>query len=183
MSDSANPYSSPQFDVKKTSESPQDVPLWTYRERRHLFNPREYSLLADRLLLKSKEPSGRSEFTFVLATLRPAPNRIFLRRNLMLLLLIFFPLTMIVVSLAGKNDPWADPIVIISVILCGAAWLSALIFRRPTEFAQFVNSNGTIAFDVARAGPDRDHFDEFVVAIEHEIRRSQQSHHPQEPKE
>ncbi len=49
----------------------------------------------------------------------------------------------------------------------------ALITRKPVEYARFCSTSGITLLDVARAGPDSDNFDNYVVEIQTRITKHQ----------
>lgn len=62
-----------------------------------------------------------------------------------------------------ERSGFATALVVSGLVLC-------LATIRKVEFVRFTTQSGVVALDVARAGPDRAHFDEFVGAVVRQIR-------------
>jgi hypothetical protein len=174
MPEEMNPYSSPRSEEMKAAVC-TETPLATYFERRSPSMTREYSLFPDHLAMRLRQTSMRSEMTFQLINLRARPNRVFIsnRANRVVLAIGMTVLAVLLAFPASTTDVFA-PFVVTGVLAAGA-WLWVLLAGPMTEYAQFVLQNDSVAFDVAKAGGQRDQFDSFVTLLEQQIRLSQQN--------
>jgi len=59
-------------------------------------------------------------------------------------------------------------------IISFAGFALAAATWKTVEFYQFVNKHGLVAFDVARSGPDRKKFGQFITNIQDQIRSPEQ---------
>lgn len=73
---------------------------------------------------------------------------------------------------ASLDDFWF----LLGVLLPISTLVIALATCRRTEFAQFKNQSGFVILDIAKAGPDKAHFDNFVGLIQEHISQATQTH-------
>jgi hypothetical protein len=150
-------------------------PLTTYSERQ-IGMKRDFALYADRVIVKGENMRLMFETPVMLADLRPTSQKIWKRHWIFRLgLLIIFasivPLILfVVVRLVNPRDSAAVVFLAIGsglAIVGGTICLSA---RRRIEWTQYVNQYGTqILLDVARTGPEKDRYDEFIEALDLQI--------------
>jgi hypothetical protein len=150
-------------------------PIATYIERR-MDGRREFSLSSDEILVVGKRLLGANyEVRIPLKSIEPTISRLFIRST-------FF--------LAGACSALGSTFICITMWSIEPSWLSfwpnwifvatgiagfvlaALTFKR-VEFASFQSQAAVRVLDIARSGPERHKFDEFVNSVVRQIKAAQ----------
>jgi hypothetical protein len=143
---------------------------------------RQFKLLADRVIVETKSIRIEGVMTVMLADLRPEPNILRIRPKefnvglLFLLAAIGFGFYGILAR--GAAPPADDKTILWFALAIGCLIASFVVFSKTfqkIEYIQFVGHQGKPLLDVARAGPQRASFDEFVELLIDQIRASQEA--------
>jgi hypothetical protein len=143
---------------------------------------RQFELLPDRMIVKTKSARIEGVITVMLADLRPEPNILRIRPKefgvglLCLFASVAVAFYAIVARAAGP--PMDNQTVLWLSIAGGCFFVSLVIFAKTfqkIEYVQFVSHQGKPLLDVARAGPERASFDNFVETLIAQIRASQKA--------
>jgi hypothetical protein len=151
-----------------------DKPLALYRERL-LSVSRVIELHADRLAVRAHWRLGRSyRMSVSLKALRPKYTEVWIRQKLFrrgLALALLLAAAAVVLDLPRAGRP---PQVVIYAAYGAAIALGALaaLAWPKVLFVRFSSSEGKPGLDIARAGPDRRSFDDFVSQIVKQIRQN-----------
>ena len=140
----------------------------TYSERR-INGRRQFSLFPHEILVVGHRFFGASyEVRIPLKSTEPTVSRIFVRSTFFLIgLVLAASNTFICILLKSLLLPWSFLILFIATGILGLI-LAGITFKR-VEFAQFRSQAGVVVFDVARSGPERHKFDEFVETLIRQI--------------
>ena len=141
---------------------------------------RQFELFKERVVVKSKTPNADSVITIRLADLRPEPNLIRVRpKEFALAVRMFFGsilATLLAVALITFDFNTRVERMILFIPAGAFLFISLVIFSktaRKIEFTQFVSHHGKALLDVARCGPQRDRFDDFLDALINQIQANQ----------
>jgi hypothetical protein len=155
-----------------------EAPIATYRERLVQVR-REFSLHADRVVVRARWLSGRTyRNTIPLDRLDPTPTQARIRQRAFrraLPIALLAAAAAVVFSRPGYQavQPWLNYGLYGLFILFGAvtaiAWPRVLFIRFNSR------QNGQPGLDIARAGPDSRHFEAFVEQVRNQIRRNRRS--------
>jgi hypothetical protein len=143
---------------------------------------RQFELLADRVIVETKSIRIEAVMTVMLADLRPEPNILRIRPkefNVGLTFLLAAVGFGFYGFLAHAPAPPADDRSILWFALAAGCLLASLVVFSKTfqkiEYMQFVSHQGKPLLDVARAGPQRADFDQFVETLIDQIEASQKT--------
>lgn len=132
---------------------------------------RFFELFEDHIRVQVRSINVNSVLNIPLSNLCPEPNRLFVRMfEFWVGLMLFVIGTIMTISMMAGD---AMPVTLLSVIISSScvvngAAISAYCVRR-VEFTQFVSHTGIAMLDVARSGPDRRRYDEFVAMLKDTI--------------
>ena len=140
---------------------------------------RNLELCESTVFIRGEGPGIHSEITVQLADLRPLPNRVWFRHR------IFYIAALIILgSLIGTLYALKDlraleftlPCLFIGSLIC------AFTFRK-VEYAVFLSSAGLSLLTIARSGPDRDNFEDFVEKLIQQIEATKNSEQTENQRE
>ena len=143
---------------------------------------RRFELHADRVSVSGKGGGSTFETMVMLANLRPEPDKLWVRNRVFMLgivmLLLSFVLFIGTVQSLQQNRqtpgfPIMQPSLAVGLLIVGLAICTQTSAK--VEFARFQSNAGIVLLDVARAGPDRRKFQEFVELLVKQIRSNQES--------
>lgn len=167
--------------MAKSGTTSMSEPIAEYYEVRPS-GRRQFELFADRMIVKTKSARIEGVITVMLADLRPEPNTLRIRPKEfgagLLFLLGSVVLGFFAILVRGAPPPPDDKTNLWLSLAGGCFFVSLVIFSktfRKIEYIQFVSHQGKPLLDVARAGPERAGFDDFVEALIAQIRASQKA--------
>jgi hypothetical protein len=149
-----------------TSEEPLTYRDATWDRRRN------FELFGDRIRVRVKSQAFDAETDVHLINLNPDPEKLFVRQQ------VPFQLAILLIVLAGGigigafasgADRISGAVVIaVSLAILGATIL--MYFGKKIEFMRFKTNADAVILDVARSGPDKQRFDDFVTDLVARIR-------------
>ena len=150
-----------------------DMPLATYRERLPQVG-RSLELYSDRVVVRAKWRLGRSfQQTIRLDNLNPRPTQIWVRQRLFKKSLAVASISAAAAVVFDRYETNVSQWVVYAFVALALAAGAVTVLSYPKVlFARFATKSGTPGLDIARAGPDRAEFDEFVEQVKKQIRRS-----------
>lgn len=146
-------------------------PLATYREATWSYR-RSFELYPDRMVVHMRSVQLNADSEFRLADLRLPPNHLRVLQSGALwggfICLVAAGIAGYVAHLLGRighiegPTPFAVGLLIIGLFIC-------CFYGGRIEYTQFVSHTGIAMLDVARSGPDRRRYDEFVALLKETI--------------
>ena len=159
-------------------------PLAVYHERvirGFALQRREFQLFADRIEIHLRWRAAATDISLPLADFRPvAPTpgrtRLTIYKRATIATLAFF-LAVILLLLVDTNLPAAYlhlhrplmGVVTTAAILMAISLLLVNRYRKPVEVAKFLNTEGKVALDILKSGPDIARFDTFTKQVTRQI--------------
>ncbi len=149
----------------------------TYSETR-LTGKRQFELYPDSIRVRGRV-FAKSDFdaTIPLKSLQPDCHRLRIRNSNFSagLWIILISALLVGILLAGFKLPVNHALVVLVAVQPIAGVCLCLATFRKVEFSRFQNDAGVTLLDVARAGKDKDRFDNFVETLATAIRTSRET--------
>ncbi len=151
-----------------------ETPLAVFRESRRFEGKRSFELHSDVIRITGSDClGGRCDMAVPLAQLESRSGTLRTRSK-------YFWIGSWMILLGGGylvtqrkafvlSSPLSLLIEIAIVVVLVGLFLSVTTFRQ-LEFARFLNRDGILVFDIARSGPDKARFDEFIGEVAQQIR-------------
>ncbi len=167
---------------------PTPTPLATYHERvlrGTAFQRRDFLLFPDRLDIHLRWRTSATDLSLPLADFRPVPpvpgrTRLTIYKRATLASLLGL-LAIVLLLLLDSNLPAAPhahfhrPLMVAVTavaILLALALLVANRFRKPVELLKFLNTEGQVALDILKSGPETQNFQKFTTRLQTQIRHA-----------
>jgi hypothetical protein len=145
----------------------------TYTER-HPQVARTFKLFPDRVEIHAQWLVKSYDSTVPLASLKPAHREITVRNRHYKTAKMVFGLGLVLIAMAVYNhrpgQPLGSPLMFGGVVIMSAAIALMVRTYGKVVFARFNNQEDKPGLDIARIGPDKQRFDEFVAQVQKQIR-------------
>lgn len=154
------------------------VAIATYEDRR-LEGTRFFELAEDRICVRATlGESHKSESTYPLVRLLPQFQRVWVRSELFMFGVWQFLVGCVACAVVPEIAELAFPLdhpkrLALGIAVAGFVW-SLFTYRR-IEYACFLWDSGIFAFDIARAGKQRQEFESFLASITQQIQIARSS--------